>query len=128
MQSDKLAKIIANVDTGFSEYRWDGLLIHIRPLISIEETIELIDTVMRSCIHPQTNAFMPELLDLMLRINIVRFYTDVELPSNLHDQQTLVYGTSLYDDVLGVINEGQVNAMTKCIHLFANNATRGGSI
>lgn len=120
MQSNRLSTIIASVNTEYAEYKWDGLLIHIRPIISIEETIELTDSVMRSCVHPTTNVFMPELLDLMFRINIIRFYTDVELPDNLHDQHTLVYGTDLYNDVLSAISDGQVKAMTKCLDLFAN--------
>lgn len=119
MQSNKLNAIIKRIDTGYSEYEWEGIKIFVRPLISIEESIELTDTVMQSCINPNNQMFMPELLDLMFRINVIRFYTDVELPGDLHEQHILVYGTSLYDDVIDVVNDGQIKSMAKCLDMFA---------
>lgn len=125
MPPKDIKAVIANIDTGYSEYEWDGLSICVRPLISIEESIELVDTVMQSCINPKGNVFMPELMDLMFRVNVICFYTDVEIPETLQDQCVLVYGTNLYDDVIAVVSDGQITSMQKCLELFATRLAHG---
>lgn len=124
--SSELESIIASVDTDFSEYDWNGLNIKIRPLISLDESADLVNSVMRMCVDPTSKLFMPEMLDFLFKINVLLFYTDISLPKNLKKQHTLIYGTSIYEDVLEVISDKQITAMEKCIELFSNTATRGG--
>ena len=118
--------VISQIDTGYSQYEWDGLSINVRPLISLEESIELVDTVIQSCINPKSHMFMPELIDLLFRVSVIRFYTDLDLPDTLQNQHLLVYGTSIYDDVLEVVQIGQIESMQKCLQLFAMHMLGGG--
>ncbi len=117
-----VSSVLCDVDFGYDPYNWSGVQVLIRPLIELEEMVELVNDIMQTCVDSKTQIFMPEMMDFALRVHILISYTNVELPQAVHEQYRLVYGTSLYDDVTEVINKGQVQAIKECLELFATTA------
>lgn len=118
MPQDQFAEIISRVDTEYSEYQWNGIKIMIRPIITLGETINLVNSVMDSCVDHSRGMFLPEMLDFTFRANVILAYTNIRLPHDINSQYILLYGTDLYADLLEVVNNSQIEAMEKCIERF----------
>lgn len=126
MTTEQIQKIVDGIDTNYSLYDWNGTELFVRPIIDFTEFMKLVRDIVHRCTDKKTGTFVPEMLDFATKVMILVSYTDIALPKRIEDQYTLIYGTTLYDDVLEVISKSQVEAVRSCIDLIANNLIGSG--
>ena len=110
MDSERLMKIGMRGYSEVVEYNWHGVMLAIRYMLTYEEELELIDSIVESCIVDDDGDepyVVPGRAELALRMGIVAKYAMVELPDSDDDSHALLYYSDLYDAVLACANEVQ---------------------
>lgn len=92
---------------------WRGKIIHVRPLLEIEEVAMLVNDVLSACYDKERDAIIPEMLDFAFRVCVISGYTDVVLPEDFRERYRFVYLTDLYETVMKRISSGQAAEMRK---------------
>lgn len=95
--------------------QWRGRTITVRPFLLLKETSEFVNGVMAVCFDEERGIIYPEFLDFAFRLNLIRRFSDVELPHDADVQYRLLYMTDLYDVVLAEINQDQVDSLKLAI-------------
>ena len=91
--------------------------ISVRPLLTFRETSCFVNTVMAACFDDEHGIAVPEAMDFAIRANTVLRYTNLELPEDLEEQYTILYGTDIYDTIRQNIQTAQLDAIIKTIEL-----------
>ena len=112
------------IDTGYKTVVWHGLNMTIRPLLTMQEVTQFVDSVMTTCHDKERDLFFPEMIDFAFRVNVVMRYACVKLPEDVDEQYRLVYATDLYETIRCKINQSQLNALWYTISICMNAYTR----
>lgn len=97
-------------------YNWHGKMIKIRYMLSRDEEIELIQSIIRCfSVDDVYGGCVPEFVDLATRANIVAAYALVELPGTIEEQHRLLYHSDLYDVVLRMANKAQIDSILAAV-------------
>lgn len=91
------------------DVNWHGKIIGMRTMLSQEEEIGLIHSIVDFCVKDDGSSIMPELLDFSIRLNIICAYADIDLPSSTDDIYKLICYSDLYKYVTDNVNSVQVN-------------------
>lgn len=110
-------KLAAHPNTVIRTVRWRNLPISVRPLLTFRETSCFVNTVMAACFDDEHGIAVPEAMDFAIRANTVLRYTNLELPEDLEEQYTVLYGTDIYDTIRQNIQTAQLDAIIKTIEL-----------
>lgn len=104
---------------------WHGKIINVRQLLSVEEEFSLIRKILKYCCNENTDQFIPELIDLSMRLNIVSYYSDVELPVDIEEQHKLLYCSDLFDIIVSHTNKAQIDSIMRSIRLCVYGGGNG---
>ena len=103
--------------------QWRGKVIHVRPLIEPEETMEIVNDVMAACYNEKADAVVPEMRDFAFRACVITRYSDVSLPSDLRAQYRIVYLTDLYETIEKRVCKAQIETMKSTVeHMMFRGA------
>ena len=98
---------------------WAGkLLLTIRSMISMEESIKFIETAMQLCWGGESYYY--EVMDFAFRCAVITYYSNVQLPEGLEQKYEIVYGTDLYETILKYTNLDQIDAIREAIKSYIN--------
>ena len=87
-----------------------GVDITVRNHLSMEEMVEFVDFVVSNCTQDNGETYIPELKDFLIRVQVIRKYTNIELPNTIKDQYDFVYGSDLISKLVdGIINRNEFN-------------------
>lgn len=112
---------VCNLDDTYKTIVWRGLNIVVRNMIKIEETLDMVNSIMEACTSNKDGVIncYPELMDFAVRANVVLRYSNVHLPADTREQYKILYGTDLYDVIRENTNKPQIasieNAVTVCL-------------
>lgn len=113
-------KLIASFDTVMNEkfpnentIDWNGVNIKISRTIGISDMMDFVQSVVDSCFDE--GAYLPELMDFAVRVNVVKKFTDVSLPAGSDRQYALLYRTDLYSSVLEAIDNDQLHTIFNAV-------------
>lgn len=95
--------------------QWRGRTITVRPFLLLKETSEFVNGVMAVCFDEERGIIYPEFLDFAFRLNLIRRFSDVELPHDADVQYRLLYMTDLYDIVSEEVNAHQIEALKRAV-------------
>ena len=108
-------------------FEWDNQTIEVKKFLPIGEAMGFVSNVVDGCFD-DNGTFIPEALDFLKRYELVKRYTNIAMPNDTTDTYAILYGTELYNDIFGMVNLDQANALyvaiDKRIELLTNDKTR----
>lgn len=93
------------------DYNWHGKMITIRTFLDIDTEVNTIRSIVNCCYDIKHCCFMPEFIDMAIRINIIKSYAYVELPDDVEIAHKILYVSDLYDVVLKCANQCQIDSI-----------------
>ena len=91
----------------------------VKHLISFADSIRFINETVKECFNDETGAYMPEVKEYIIKSNLIEYYTNISLPSDLSKRYALIYGcwdvledmivknisAIQYEEIINAINE-----------------------
>lgn len=115
---DEIMKGVENTET----VQWNGLDIVITRSLSLVDMMEFVDGVVKSCFDQTTGAYMPEIKDFAIRLNIMEKYANFTLPSNVERKYDIVVRSGAVEEIMSHINLVQFGELIKAIDAKLQNA------
>lgn len=129
MAKKKIKRISVNaMDEILNEYEatesieWKGLDVVITKNLSLEDMLAFADSVVKSCFDQSTGAYMPEVKDFAIRINVMERYANFTMPSKAERQYDVVMRSGAYEMILEHINMAQFYELMHAIDAKLQNA------
>lgn len=95
---------------------WHGVEIEVLNTIPFSMASEIVVRTANAC-FTEDGEYVPEIMDVALRLYVINAYTNLELPEdNPEWQNQLMYGTDLWDKVTAVISDDQLDMMMLSIN------------
>lgn len=101
---------------------WNGIEVTITKNLPLEDMLAFADSVVKSCFDQTTGAYMPEVKDFAIRINVMERYANFTLPSKAERQYDIVMRSGAYEMILNHINITQFYELMKAIDAKLQNA------
>ena len=74
-------------------FDWNGIEVTVNKTLSLKDMLEFVDDVVKSCFTEETNRYLPEVKDFVIRVCILEKYANFTMPQNVENQYELVYCT-----------------------------------
>lgn len=106
--------ILHNVNASVEKFvcvDWHGNKVTIKKYIGIDDMVAFVASVVDYCFSDLDGAYSPEFKDFAINVNIIRHYTDLELPGDVHELYEIIYSTDIIDVVSGIANRDQLDAI-----------------
>ena len=94
---------------------WYGVEITVQKIVPFLTMKEIVEDVAGACFNDDTGEYMPELMDIALRICVIDAYTNIVLPGDPEEQNRILYGTGLWSGISELIDEDQFSAIELAI-------------
>ena len=94
---------------------WYGVEITVQKIVPFLTMKEIVEDVAGACFNDDTGEYMPELMDIALRICVIDAYTNIVLPGDPEEQNRILYGTGLWSGISELIDEDQFSAIQLAI-------------
>lgn len=95
---------------------WNGLEIVVRPLLSLTEMMSFVEAVSTGCFIGEEGQFRPEVKDFLNDAAIIRYYTNITMPSNAEKRYAwLCNARDLISTILNSVNQHQYVQIQKAI-------------
>lgn len=114
IDAKKLMKIGMRGYKDTIDVNWHGVIIQVKYMLDLDKEHVLIQSIMNCCMTDDGN-FVPELLDMSIRANVVKQYSSVELPQDINDQHKLLYYSDLFDVIINSVNKNQIEHILKLV-------------
>lgn len=102
---------------------WHGIAVTLRPLLSLVEVTQFVNSVMDSCYDKEHDVFVPDMMDFAFRVNAVSRYACVELPESIEEQYSILYNTDIFDTIVSYANAAQLQSIKDAINVCMRNST-----
>lgn len=129
MAKKKIKRVSVNtIDEIVSRYEatetvnWHGIDVVITKTLSLEDMLAFADGVVKSCFDQNTGAYLPEVKDFAIRINVMERYANFTMPSNAEKQYDVVMRSGAYEMILEHINMAQYSELIRAIDAKLQNA------
>lgn len=110
---------LKTIDESSDKAMFLGNEISIKHSLTLTEMISFVNGSMKSCFDEETDEYMPEVKDYVIKSNTIEFYTNLTLPKDLEERYTLIYDSwnilgeiiykninyTQYEEMLNSINE-----------------------
>lgn len=116
-----LEKIMNDNYTPTEVIMWNDLEVTINKTLSLQDVLEFVNGVTKSCFSENDNSYMPEVKDFAIKCCIVQLYANFRLPSDVEQRYNLIYCTDVVDVVLKHINNEQLNEIIEAINDKVDN-------
>lgn len=117
---DKIAKEITEKQT---VENWNGIDITVKNRISFADVVAFVENVAANCFI-ENGDYMPEALKFATDSNIIKYYTNINLPNNLEHRYELVNLPGLMETIIGCISVEQydeiIDAVDRKIEYMCN--------
>lgn len=112
---DKISYEIICNEAEAKVFDWNGANVTVTPVLSMEDMMLFVDTVVRSCFNSINGEYHPEIKDFLIRSCILELYANFELPEDMRIRYNIVYATDITYEVMKYINQAQFDAITMAI-------------
>lgn len=85
----------------------DSIEVTIFPLLTLKQTLAFIDNVVDSCFDSESGAYLPELKELAIGLNILMMYTNCRIPDDIEDRYRILYAMNKCQDIIDIIDKNQ---------------------
>ena len=105
---------IEKLDTVNQKTEENGIVdMQVKKMIGYSDFVSAVNSIANGCFNEETGEVLYEVVDFIERAEVIERYTDYQLPDDIDEAFDVIYGTNVYEQACGVINEGQL------IRLFA---------
>lgn len=94
---------------------WHDAVVRVKPTLSLSEMLAFVDDAAGSCFHDRMG-FMPEVMDFVIKSNILTRYANFSMPDDLEHRYQMIYGTDIVDTVCGAVNTAQLDEIIKAVN------------
>lgn len=94
---------------------WRGNELVITPTLSLEDMLQFVTSVVKSCYNQETGSYTPENKHFAIYGCVLALYANFTLPKNLSHRYDLIYRTDAVGTVLCHINLDQYNEICAAI-------------
>ncbi len=94
----------------------EELKIKVNPIISFTKRIQLVREIVDSVFMDNKNTvhtYAPEILTLVKRHAVIKYFTDLSLPDKLDDMWLILNYTSIYQDVIEIVGIREIESIFK---------------
>lgn len=113
--------ILKNTYEATETVEWSGTEFVIQKSLEMDEMLNFVDSVVRSCFAASTNEYRPEAKDFAVRVNIMTRYANIAMPNKVEHQYTLAVCSGVVEMIMEHINRAQFNEMMRAIDAKVNN-------
>lgn len=101
-------------DTKLDFYGSELLIKH---QLSLVDMAEFVNSVVGACFDDETNEYMPEAKDFATKVNILKYYTNVDMPEDMSKQYEFVYKLwpIIWDQIFNCIDTEQYYSIIAAI-------------
>lgn len=127
ISAEQMDEIIEERFPGYGVVDYYGQELIVSRLVPFEVFSGIVRKVIDACFSEGTGEYLPENKEFALRMCVVEMYTNVRMPKDVEKLYGILYGTDLYEKVLGEISGYQYEAMIDAIDAgieARNNANR----
>ncbi len=114
-------KAMKNTYEAGDTFDWNGIEVTVKKNLSFKEMMEFVDSVVKCCFTNDTNVYLPEVKDFMIKVCTLEKYANFTMPNNVESQYALVYQTDAVDHVFLHINPTQFNEICVAIDKKIDN-------
>ena len=100
---------------------FNGVEITVKRMLSFYDMMRFVRDVVGGCFADDTGRYMPEVFPFMIRLCVLAYYTNVNIPQNVEKQYEFAYATGLYEAVIEHINQTQFNDIANAIYTGINH-------
>lgn len=95
---------------------WFGTEITVQKIVPFKKVTEIVQRVTAACFAQEDGNYIPEVMNMALRICVFEAYTNIELPDDIDEQNLLLFGSGLWDLVTALINADQLGTIELAIN------------
>lgn len=102
------------IDNDFSDgivVEWHGATLEIKRCIGLKDMVAFVENIVQNCYDEDSGVYSPELLDTIIRREVMTRYANFSLPTSSERVYRAVYCTDAYDVILENINTDQLDAI-----------------
>lgn len=113
--------ILKNTYVPIETVEWNGTEFTIQKSLEMDEMLNFVDSVVRSCFATDTNEYRPEAKDFAVRVNIMTRYANIAMPNKVEHQYSLAVCSGVVEMIMEHINRAQFNEMMRAIDAKVSN-------
>ena len=110
---DKIAREIYKPTETFE---WHGIEVTVRRTLSLKDTLEFVNNVVKACFSSEDGSYIPEVKDFAIKTCILEKYSNFSLPTNIEHKYELIYFTDVIEAICKHINFQQFNEIIASIN------------
>lgn len=86
---------------------FNGLEINVKRILPFYDMIRFVRSVVDGCFKDDDGSYIPEVKNFLIRIYVLAYYSNINLPQNVEKQYEFAYTTGLFETVIGHIEPAQ---------------------
>lgn len=86
---------------------FEDVVITITPTLPLKDVIEFVETVVASCVDTETGEYTPQVVEFLIKREVLTRYANFTMPQNILRQYDLIYNTDVFGIVLQYIDSSQ---------------------
>lgn len=122
---EEYKNVVGNFYEPTVDVEWNGLMLHIKKLLSVEEMMRFVEGVTSLCFERDTDEYLPEINDLVVRCFILEYYTNFTLPESLEERYFIVYSSDIVPFVTQYVERQHFEAMMDAIERKIRHRAQG---
>lgn len=99
---DEIMKKVANVEDSVINY--ENIELIVKKYLSLSEKASFVSGVVETA--TSVGKHYPALLDFAFKLNVIIYFTNITMPTNMEKCNSLIYGTDIYEVI---VNAGNLN-------------------
>lgn len=113
------ASLMASIPTTYkTEVKPEGdcfkdVIIQVRRTLPLEDAVRFVKDITMTCIDDDNAEYSPELFDFAMRLYVLMYYANIDLTKDVKKAYTILYDTSLFNQIVPWVNNEQLNALIK---------------
>lgn len=93
-----------------------GYEFQIRPLLSLKDMMEFVETAVDMCFRDSDGSYMPEIRDFAIMRNLVKYYSNLDLPGDVSEcYEALCVGADFLNAIVNTIDQRQYHMILEAI-------------
>lgn len=114
-------KIMKETNSPTKTIEWNGIEVTIKPTLSFKDVLSFVDNVVKSCFTMDSNSYIPEVKEFVIKCCILEMYANFALPTNIERKYDLLYCTDAVNVVVANINKNQFEEILNAIDAKIDN-------
>lgn len=94
---------------------WHTEEIIVKNMLSMDEFVDVVRKIIGDCMSKDGDIAI-ELIDFSIKVNIISYYSFVELPDDINELYSIVYSSDLFTTICNSVNAAQIDSIYKTVN------------